>query len=141
MPEAHRDRKFFYEFQGMAQVSESPPVQNTWYTLFDEEDVILYLWFLVQRNDDTAAKNVEIRATIDGIPLLGTTNAAENQDYWLVEDDSLRNQLDIETSVKMFEWYSPVHGQAVKLEVRITDAPGTNQLLLCRAKWGRWLET
>lgn len=114
-------------------VDETPPAQNTWYEVFDAEDVRLIWCCVLQNNDETAAKDIEVRWTIDGNVYLGTASVANNTFNW-----AYRNQyassggttgLNLGAAEFNASKYTDKRGLTFKVEVRITSLPGTNQRL------------
>lgn len=116
-------------------VDETPPVQNTWYEVFDAEDVRL-LWCVIrQDNDETAAKDIEVRWTIDGNVYLEQVglNDATSMWVWRDHDPSVGGTGGLSSSTSIFNaaYYTDKRGLDFKVEVRITSVPGTNQRLRC----------
>ena len=116
-------------------VDESPPIQNEWYPVFEAEDVRL-IWCVVhQSNTEVAAKDIEVRWTIDGTPYLVAFSLADStfeyiyrhyqpsaggvQGLWHVESDHTAG------------YFTDKRGQSFKVEVRITSPLGTAQRLRC----------
>ena len=116
-------------------VDETPPVQNTWYEVFHAQDVRL-LWCCVnQNNDELAAKDVEVRWTIDGNVYL-TSDALDdltNYFYYRYIFPSLGGTQGLKTQTPEINVarYLDKRGLDFKVEVRMTSVPGTNQRLRC----------
>ena len=128
--------KYHYEDHDTDGVNEIPPVQNTWYEVFDAEDVRLIWCTMRQTNDEAAAKDVELRWTIDGNVYFLVESLADSEVRWCyrsVAESSggtggLISQID-----KVNAAYNvDKRGQSFKVEIRLTGAPGTNQTLRCR---------
>lgn len=116
-------------------VDESPPAQNTWYKVFDAEDVRL-LWCVFQQdNDDVAAKVVEVRWTIDGNVYFGNVSIASgtirgvNRDHEASAGGTAG--LEIGGATRNAALTVDKRGLSFKVEVRTTSVPGTNQRLRC----------
>jgi hypothetical protein len=128
-------KKYWLQDHDTDEVNEAPPVINVWYTAFDAEDVRLIWCAITQHNDESAAKEIQVRWTIDG------------QVYWVadsVDSDAIkyvyRNRepslagtqgLVVSTSTYNAAYYVDKRGLDFKVEVRLTDAAGTNQTLIC----------
>ena len=116
-------------------VNEAPPILNNWYPLFDAEDVSL-IWCVVrQQNDETAAKDIEVRWTIDGNVYFTSDSLAHNSLEYIYRDHmpSLGGTFGLTASAAAQNAALRVDkgGQSFKVEVRITSALGTNQVLTC----------
>lgn len=115
------------------RVSEVPPVQNTWYEFFDAEDVRL-LWCAVkQNNDESAAKDLEVRWTIDGNVYFVSWAADHNTLYYIyrnyLHSAGGTSGLAADTTIRNGAYYVDKRGLVFKAEVRLTGVPGTNQAL------------
>ena len=118
------------------EVDETPPVQNTWYEVCDEDDVRVIWCSVYQTNTEAAAKNVEYKWTIDGTVYFGSISLPDADTHYVY-----RNELPgaggtaglfIFTDRVNAAWYVDKRGHSFKAEVRITDAPGTAQQLRSR---------
>lgn len=129
--------KYAYMDYDTDVVDEEPPVQNTWYEVFDAEDVRLLLVNIRQDNDETDAKTVEMRWTIDGNVYLGTRPLPDTTREYAYRSyqPSTLGTLGITISGTALNAMRNLdkRGHAFKVEVRITDVPGTNQRLRCWA--------
>lgn len=117
------------------EVSEAPPTLNQWYPVFDDEDV-RHLWCVViQTNDEAAAKQLQIRWTIDGNVYFLQWNANNNTYYYIYRNfaPSAAGTAGLSSSTSRLNAGDQVdkRGLAYKVEVRQTGAIGTNQTLLC----------
>ena len=134
MPRAF-GQKFHYRDHDTDVVNEAPPVQNQWYTVFDAHDVRL-LWCVVyQKNDELAAKNVETRWTIDGTVYLNGRALDDDTEYYVFRTQAPStggtSGLFTSTSVETAVHTTDKRGLSFKVEVRMTSALGTNQVLRC----------
>lgn len=113
----------------------SPPVQNQWYTLLDQGNgVRVYNIHLIQNNDEAAAKDIEARITIDGETSSGSQSCPAAS-YHAV--DLRTNSVTIQnTTLWEAGFYIFLEGHAIKVELRMTSVPGTNQLLFCKCDYG-----
>lgn len=140
-----------WKFQPTAQLNQVPPVTDTWYTILDTtEDVSLDFILMFQENDETDAKNIEVRVTIDGEVLPGAASQADNTlFYWahthnfaaatdILDESATRNTAGSQTSDKLG---LPLRGHSVLVEARITSAVGTNQELRGRVIYQTWEAT
>jgi len=127
--------KYHYQDHDTDLLNEVPPVQNTWYEVFDAEDV-RHLWCrVIQVNDELAAKAVEMRWTIDGNIYFSSTSIANNTARWVY-----RNYLSSGGGVAGLSFNADrvnaaeicdKRGHTYKVEFRMTSVPGTNQTLRC----------
>lgn len=116
-------------------VTEGPPVLNQWYPVFDAEDVRLLWCAILQSNDEAAAKDVEVRWTIDGqVYLVIDTLASGVFDYiyrWFIPSTGGTTGLMNSATMINAGGYVDKRGLSFKVEVRIVSAPGTSQILIC----------
>lgn len=135
MPKAF-GQKFSYRDHDTSQINPLPPVLNLWYEIFHAQDVRLLWCSLKQWNDEVAAKNLEIRWTVDGIVYFCSQSAVNNTYYYIYRhpDASTGGTAGIEPINIMFNagYYIDKRGQDFKVEVRITSALGTNQRLMAK---------
>lgn len=136
MPRADgRAIKYAYEDHDAYVVEETPPIQNQWYTVFDEEDV-RHLWCRVyQTNDGAAAKNIEVKWTIDGHVYFGSASVPNDSARWIYRNylpsAGGTQGLSFNGNAFMAAYYTDKRGHSYKVEVRITSALGVNQLMYC----------
>lgn len=117
-------------------------VQNQWYPIVDHQGFVKVTWFIIyQKNDEAAAKNGEVRITWNGTAYTVAFACADNgRRYVTLNIDGLDdlNLFGLQTGVSasMFIDTYSTNDQAVaigmknlKFEIRLTDAPGTNQEL------------
>ena len=113
----------------------APPIQNQWYTIFHAYDVRLLWCVAYQRNDEAAAKNIEVRWTIDGTVYFTLIAMNNNTDTWISRSHPLSagGTDGLRSDVSRFNaaYFVDKRGQDFKVEIRITSALGTNQLLNC----------
>jgi hypothetical protein len=136
MPVAHAgETKYAYLDHDADVVNEAPPILNQWYTVFDAEDVRLLWCMVTQLNDEVAVKDVEVRWTIDGIPYFGVKTLNSASVWYIFRDysDSFggTSGLDWSATRATAGYYVDKRGHSFKVEVRITTALGTNQILGC----------
>lgn len=137
MPEAHAaDVKRWLQDHDTDLVSETPPVQNQWYTVFDAEDVRLTWCHFIQTNDEVAAKNIEVRWTVDGTVYFVLQLATNNTGYfvyrWVMGSAVGTAGLATDTATRNAVYFVDKRGLSFKVEIRITSPLGTNQTLACR---------
>lgn len=127
--------KEHYLKQPIAVVSESPPVQNTWYVLLDTTlDVRLLSVCITQTHTEAAALMLEVRWISDGIVQSTGVNADDDTIYHVHQDyDS--DQLATNTAFRQAGYYTDVRRQSLRLEVRMTGVPGTAQTLEAWAQY------
>lgn len=128
--------KYAYQDHDADQANPAPVVQNTWYTVFDALDVRLLLCHFLQTNDETAAKDIEVRWTIDGTAYLYAGTISNNTPFWVYRNHALSvggtQGLSISATVVLAAYWASKRGLAFKVEIRTTSVPGTNQALNCR---------
>jgi len=125
--------KFHYLDHDTDAVVMTPPVQNTWYEVFHDYDVRL-LWCVVsQSNTEAAAKDIEARWTIDGNVYFKLQAAASGTGYRIFRSFELSaggtNGLTFDTVNYNAGRFVDKRGHDFKVEIRITSALGTNQIL------------
>ena len=115
-------------------VDETPPVQNTWYENFDAEDVRLLFQQIYQKNDETAAKDLEIRWTIDGNVYFTAVAALDGTYYYVFREGAASSGGTDGLGTSTINYNAGIRtdkrGLDFKVEVRMTSVPGTNQRLL-----------
>ena len=136
MPRAHAGVVKYHYLDHDTNFSEKiPPVQNTWYDPMRRYDVRL-LWCVVyQKNDEAAAKTVEVLWTVDG-NLYKVTHALDDDTNYFIyrawnPSTGGTDGLLASTAEKNAAGATDKRGQDFKVQVRMTDAPGTNQILRC----------
>jgi len=128
--------KYHYQDHDTAEVKEVPPVQNTWYGEMEAEDVRHILCSAFQTNDEAAIKDVEIRWTIDGHVYFLAFSLPNNSRRLLARNHapSAGGAAGLAQYDSMMNAgaYVDKRGHAYKTEIRMTSAPGTNQVLEMR---------
>jgi len=116
-------------------VNEVPPVQNTWYEVFDAEDVRLLWCHIFQTNDENAAKDIEVRWTIDGNVYFVAVALDDNTVNFIFRNRSPSSVGVAGLTATATESNAALNvdkrGLSFKVEIRMTSLPGTNQLLRC----------
>ena len=134
MPKAS-GMKFHYLDHDTAQVNMAPPVQNTWYEVFHAQDVRLLVCHAIQTNTEAAAKNIEVRWTIDGTVYFIGFAFLDATDYFIHRyfqpSAGGTGGLGQSAALRNGCVYTDKRGQDFKVEVRITAALGTAQTLRC----------
>lgn len=129
--------KYAWQDHDPALSSQDPPVQNTWYTIMDAYDVRLLWCHVIQTNDESAAKDVEVRWTIDGTVYFDADSYEHNAGNYIFKNiyDSALGTSGLTLSSGRVNAADDVdkRGLHVKIEMRMTSAPGTNQVLTGRA--------
>jgi len=128
-------QKFHYLDHDTEYVNVAPPEQNVWYEVFTDEDVRLLLCVIRQTNTEAAAKNVQIRWTIDGNVYWCLIALAHNTLNYVYRDHNPSAGgaagLTFAATWRNACFYTDKRGINFKVEVRITSALGTNQTLTC----------
>lgn len=108
-----------------------PPERDVWYELFDSEDVRLMWCVLHQSNDGAIDQGVEVRWTIDGNVYFTMFTANNLVTYYIYRDHQPSQSgtagLGSNSTVRTAGIYGVKMGQRIKVEVRMTGFPGTNQ--------------
>lgn len=146
MPDAHsRHVKYWLQDHDTDESNQAPPVQNTWYEIFHAQDVRLIWCRIIQTNDETAVKDVEVRWTIDGNVYLVSESMANNAPYYIYrthEPSAVGTAgLTAGTTVENAALDVDKRGLDFKVEMRITSALGTNQTLNGRCIRETFVET
>jgi len=128
-----------WEHQGRLYQALIPPVKDQWYTPLDEDNARVYFINVYQENDEDAAKNIELKMTIDGVDY-GAVSLSQTHDafyYWYVARDTISETMFGGTAFANVEGGTYIEGKHVKIEVRITSTLGTNQTLLASVDWAQ----
>ena len=136
MPVAHAgETKYAYLDHDTDVVEEIPPIRNQWYTVFDAEDVRLLWCNIYQYNDESAAKDIDLRWTVDGTVYFGQMTTPDSVEYGVFRssDPSLGGTrgLTVYPGLMNAGYHVDKRGHSFKVEVRMTTVPGTNQWLSC----------
>jgi len=123
--------KYHYRDHDSIRVIVAPPIQNQWYTVLDAHDVRLLWCVTYQNNDDLAAKDIEVRWTIDGNVYLGTVSLPNITyrywfRYWPLSAGGTGGLLSTLGDINP-AYYVDKRGIDFKIEFRMTSVPGTNQ--------------
>lgn len=135
-------QKFFYKHQMMPNVSQAPTI-NVWYPILAAtEDVKADMIAITQTNDETAAKDMELRVIVDGETIsLGATSVASGASRFpalIVSPTGHSFSLVTgQASVTGF----PLYGQSLAIDFRIVTAVGTNQLIKGTVHYQTWSVT
>ena len=122
--------EYHYKFHPIAKLNQDPPVQNTWYTVFDGTGGIRIRQVTARQiNDEAAAKDIEFRMTIDGVSVDATVTAQlEGSWYFWTIGPGVERVIG-GTTIRMIHEYEVVECLDALIEMRMTSAPGTNQKL------------
>ena len=125
--------KYAWRDQDTIIVSENPPVQNTWYGPTGIPDMRLLVYAVHQKNDEAAAKDLEVRWQFDGYVCGLAFSAADDQQYYIYRTKYPGGSgLELATSVNPVPPMLAMldkRAQDADLEVRMTSVPGTSQTL------------
>lgn len=114
-------------------ISESNPNEDEWYPLLPQTDLGEIMSVKIeQQNDETDAKNIEVRLTADDTEYVGTVSAPHSLNEFAVRSP-IQDALILLASQYNMNWYTTLKGHSLQLDVRITSTPGTNQVLLANA--------
>ena len=110
------------------------PVQNTWYTVLDTTyNVRIKSIQLKHSNDESAAKALEIRGTIDGVSM-SATGSSPASGSWLNRGMSAVAD-SFPASIGNAAYYVDLTCKSAKIEVRTTSVVGTNPLLFATVQY------
>jgi hypothetical protein len=133
--------------------NQSPPTQNEWVTIFEEYGgVKVFFVTLSQGNQASAAKAVEVRIFPNGQSDAGFGSSINDAgaEYFVIQQCTVsgwtlllgstspaffgRTQFGgSEKNMASSTW----EGKSLKIQVRMTDAPGTNQYLITRVTYAK----
>lgn len=134
--------QFFPVRQEEQALIKNPPVQNTWYTAFEEDRPKVKKISIRQANDEAAAKTLEIKATFqDGNTITGTPSCVNGAYYSLYVVPSYFGYWTTDASVAgrlMPYSFESIEHHSIKLEFRITSALGTNQTMRMLVAWHQY---
>ena len=118
--------------------TESPPVQDTWYTILDTTLNIRIVHLSVgQTNDETNAKNIETEITLDGTDY-GRSQSYDDSVYYSQVISYYSEQLIHGTTGYSAGRYTDLPAQSAKVRIRLTSAAGTNQTLTGRIWYNKY---
>jgi hypothetical protein len=132
-PQAAAQVRYWLINQDTAYIEAIPPIINQWYTVLEADDLRLKIFALSFVNDEQATPNWEIKWTLDGnIYLFHYDPESDGQMYVSMKKYSIANGVSLwdsssplPISNKFFDMCC-LHG---KLEIRLTNALGTNPIL------------
>lgn len=116
-----------------ANLALAPPIQNMWRELLHALDCRLIQVRFHQENDETNPKTIEMRWTIDGVVFFFVIAMVNDTNRWAYRDHNLSLGgtfgITSQDSIINAGYYTDIRGLDLKIEIRITDAAGTNQKL------------
>ena len=126
--------RFHFKKEPIATITQTP-VQNTWYTVLDTTSYVRILYIAVkQDNTDNVAKALEIRVTIDGNAISGAGTPGDNTWNYINLTPTV-DTLSYTAAIFNSSYYVEMRGHSVKVELRMTDAPGTAETLDGRVQY------
>jgi len=115
-----------FQHQADANIAQTNPVQNNWYTVLTATSKVRIYVICVQV--ETTGETIEVRVTADGNALVASESLAGGTTYvvvWRVRADAASNKLSMDTEVnRRFE----IEGRSVTVEARKTTNNGTGTL-------------
>lgn len=140
-----RGLKYWLQDHDTAYLDQTP-VQNTWYTILDEDDVRLIYHSVEYDDDEHNMPTIEVRWTLDtnvyngtcADEAAGTQWYVQRQKYAVVEGGE---ELLGSTTRIMCMTDVPKHALHGKLEARVTNVVGTNPHLIQRCLYETLEET
>jgi hypothetical protein len=127
--------KYAYLDHDTVWLSQEPPVQNQWYTVFIDFDVRLLGCFVEQENSEMSNEDIEVRWTCDGNVYQNSVNADYGHEY-----EFYRNKWASSNGTEGLGHIDGIdpefttrdkRAQSFEVQVRLTSAGGTNQKLRC----------
>jgi len=115
-----------FQHQAAAQLTQTNPTQNTWYTILDTTPNVR-LYSLVVRVD-TTNETLDVRFTIDGLTISQTVDVTAATWYRVRMNIDAPTYLEIATSYLLAHGYSFLEARSLKIEVRKTTAAGTGTM-------------
>lgn len=129
--------KYAYLDHETPVVAQSPPVQNVWYTVFQDDDVRLKLCWVMQNQVPAAAEDVEVEWLIDGVAWLWSGSLANDvgQFVYRYYGPSTWPANDLRAQVAYINAMGAVdqRGHSIRVRVRMTSAPAATSTLYCSA--------
>lgn len=128
-------KKYHYLAYDTAYLDQVP-VQNTWYTVLEDEDVRL-LWCRFEHiNDDSDPQDMEIRWTLDTHVFFqsaaGLNGGTPRWVYRNFQESAAGTQgLIITADEYNADKYTDIRAQNCKIEIRMTSAPVKNPAIHC----------
>lgn len=111
-----------------ATLDQDPPIQNTWYPILDTPNHVRVKEILTRQiNDEVAAKDMEIRITVNRTVLPVAGAACADSTWYNAHRDS-PGSVHYNPTISAVEASRKMHGPC-HIEVRMTAVPGTNQEL------------
>lgn len=136
MPTAHLGKSTKYHFQDHdpAYLNQVPPDKDTWYTVLEDTDVRLIQFAVYQNNDEVAAKDIEVKWTLDTHVYFIALDGFEADEQLNLKKDKHPSTggtagLGYQTYTGAIPHDMDKRAHSAKLEVRMTSAAGTNQVL------------
>ena len=124
--------RFHWKFKPLAALDQAPPVQNTWYTVLDTvPKARIYSVIGKQVNGEAELKAIDPRVTVDGVTLTqsGSTLANNTIRSFYISPVADSAAAATDGNYNHFGFYIATHAKSLKVEMRLTSAPGTNQHL------------
>jgi hypothetical protein len=126
-------KKYWLEDHDTAERILDPPVQFMEYEVLREINVRLLFFGFIQTNDEQAAKDIQIRWTIDGTPYLVTQTALHNTFYWVYRNVTPSSVGTLGLTSTTTEVNAGLHvdkrGLHFVIEMSMQSLPGTTQVL------------
>jgi hypothetical protein len=119
--------------------TRTPPVQNTWYTVLDHTGAGELKYVSTnQTNDETAAKDRQVRITVDGVVFNFLVNVSQANNtihnwflYYFVAGPLYNIYSGTGYRCIMSEDEGFRYKDSILVEHRMTSAVGTNQIIMC----------
>jgi len=121
-----------YKHQPPKKLNQAAPVQNTYYTIFEEINARIHMMHF---GVEDANETLEVKVTIDGETWISDAFAATHSTSYSVdrhEDAITRTEtLEFDSTPSHFGKYRAyvLEGHSVKIEVRKTTATGAGNLV------------
>ena len=126
-----------------ATFTQAPPVQDTWYTLLEASKARIRSVRVVHTNDEAASKSISAQFTIDGIVYTHASSlASATSRYYGISPtgDALEVGSGFGITVPLFGFRKCVPVREIKMELRMTSVPGTNESMSAIAQYGGYSE-
>jgi hypothetical protein len=124
--------------------TQAPPVQNVYNTHMDKTGgLTIFQVYIIQSNTEVAAKLVNAKVTLEDASTETTGISLDSGvDNWLCLLMDAKSRIIIIAGDNSFflrdEFrYIPLKCKQFKLEIKMTDAPGTAQTLITQTVWAQ----
>lgn len=129
MPHHAPTQNLMWAKQPIIMIRLEPPTYEEWHPVIDvDEPIKLNYLTSKQINDETLAKTIGMRAILNGIELANSKSFPNDEtEFYNISGDA--DALADNVGMQLFNWRESFVASNAQIDVRITDALGTNQRL------------